>query len=145
MKDESQYLNTLLSLSKAINKSSDLREVFNVLCDQAVSQLHVDAASVLVYNPDTEKLEYAAGRGFRTKNIELTSLGMGADYAGRAALERKIIHIPDLKADKSKSDRAELITSESFVGYYGVPLIAKDQILGVLEVFHRAPLIADPE
>ena len=123
----------------------ELSESFTALFDQVVSQLHVDSAAVLLYNPPTEKLEYAAGRGFRTKNIELTSLGMGTDYAGRAALERKIIHIPDLKEDKSKSDRAELITSESFVGYCGVPLIAKDQILGVLEVFHRAPLIADPE
>ncbi len=34
---------------------------------------------------------------------------------------------------------------EGLVCYYGLPLIAKGRVLGVLEVFHRSPLDPDQE
>ena len=34
--------------------------------------------------------------------------------------------------------------NEKFVAYFGVPLIAKDQLRGVLEIFHRSTLAPDP-
>ena len=33
----------------------------------------------------------------------------------------------------------------SLIAYYGVPLVAKSQVKGVLEIFHRAPLSVDGE
>jgi putative nucleotidyltransferase with HDIG domain len=38
-----------------------------------------------------------------------------------------------------------LLAAEDFVCYYGVPLITKGQVKGVLEVFHRAALETDME
>jgi GAF domain-containing protein len=35
--------------------------------------------------------------------------------------------------------------NENFVTYYGLPLIAKGQLKGVLEAFQRAPLDADED
>ena len=35
--------------------------------------------------------------------------------------------------------------AEQFVSYYGVPLIARGQVKGVLEIFHRLPLYPDGE
>jgi HD-GYP domain-containing protein (c-di-GMP phosphodiesterase class II) len=37
------------------------------------------------------------------------------------------------------------LTGEGFVAYYGVPLIAKGQVKGILEIFQRAPLSPDQE
>jgi response regulator RpfG family c-di-GMP phosphodiesterase len=41
--------------------------------------------------------------------------------------------------------RAELLAGEDFVAYYAVPLVAKDKVRGVLEVFQRGPLPTDPD
>jgi putative nucleotidyltransferase with HDIG domain len=41
--------------------------------------------------------------------------------------------------------RAELLAGEDFVAYYAVPLVAKDKVRGVLEVFQRGPLPSDPD
>jgi putative nucleotidyltransferase with HDIG domain len=38
-----------------------------------------------------------------------------------------------------------LLKDEDFTEYYGVPLIAKGLLKGILEVFHRSPLSPDPE
>jgi putative nucleotidyltransferase with HDIG domain len=41
--------------------------------------------------------------------------------------------------------RSKLFTNEDFITYFAVPLIAKGQVKGVLELFHRNLLETDPE
>jgi HD-GYP domain-containing protein (c-di-GMP phosphodiesterase class II) len=56
-----------------------------------------------------------------------------------------MVHIPDLRGRQTDLLRSPLIAAERFVAYYGLPLVAKGQVRGVLEIFHRAPLDPDPE
>jgi GAF domain-containing protein len=65
--------------------------------------------------------------------------------AGQIGVERKVIHIPDLAALGDIFLRQELLKKEEFVEYFGVPLIAKGQVVGVLEIFNRSPLDPDQE
>ena len=39
----------------------------------------------------------------------------------------------------------KFLESEGLVSYYGVPLIVKGKVQGVLEVFHRRPLVVATE
>ena len=70
---------------------------------------------------------------------------MGESYAGRAALERQLVQIPNLRDEPDNLFLTTHLTGEDFVCYYGVPLIAKGQVKGVLEVFHRTALEPDAE
>jgi HD-GYP domain-containing protein (c-di-GMP phosphodiesterase class II) len=70
---------------------------------------------------------------------------MGASFAGRAALERQLVHIPDLMLAGGELPQALADAGENFFDYYGVPLITKGEVKGVLEVFHRYSLEAKPE
>ncbi len=72
-------------------------------------------------------------------------LRLGEGYAGRAAVERCTIHISNLTAQEDNPRLARAMAKEAFVSYYGVPLIAKGNIKGVLEVFHRVRLEPDEE
>jgi putative nucleotidyltransferase with HDIG domain len=85
-------------------------------------------------------LEFSAGRGFRTKAFEHARLRLGEGYAGQAALKRENIHIPDLAGQHDNTRLEKHLADEQFVSYYGVPLISKGQIMGVLEIFQRARL-----
>ncbi len=135
----------LQAVDLAISESLDLRVSLNVFFDQITAQLGVDAAAVLLLDPQTHTLKYAAGRGFRTPAIASSHLRLGEDYAGRAALKRHIVHVPNLAETGSDFVHTSLLKNERFVAYYGVPLIAKGQVKGVLEIFHRAPLSPDSE
>ncbi|MCJ7583228.1 MAG: PAS domain S-box protein [Anaerolineales bacterium] len=137
-------LGALHHIDQAIAASMDLRMTLSILLEQVTSQLKVDAGSVLLLNPHLQTLDYAAGRGFRTEALQRTNLRLGEGYAGRAALERKLIYIPDLRGRKTDFLRSPYFSAEGFVAYYGVPLIAKGQVKGVLEVFHRSPMEDDP-
>jgi PAS domain S-box-containing protein/putative nucleotidyltransferase with HDIG domain len=140
-----QRLAALREIDIAITGSLDLQLTLNVVLEQTTTQLGIDAASVLLLNPHSQTLTYAAGRGFRTDALQHTRLRLGEGFAGRAALERQLIHIPDLRGRKTDFLRSPYFSAEGFVAYYVVPLIAKGEVKGVLEVFHRAPYEADDE
>ena len=138
-------LSALRSIDLAITGTTDMRIVLNVILEQIASVLKADAMDVLLLNPHTHLLEFSAGRGFRTSILRHTRLSLGDGYAGRAALERHVIHVPNLGLEKNSLKRAPLLSEEGFVAYYGMPLIAKGHVRGVLEVFHRKPFNPDQE
>jgi putative nucleotidyltransferase with HDIG domain len=71
--------------------------------------------------------------------MHTANLRLGERHAGRCALELRAIHVPDLSADPAEFAKFPRFGEEKFVAYYAVPLIAKGQVKGVLEVFHRSP------
>jgi HD-GYP domain-containing protein (c-di-GMP phosphodiesterase class II) len=98
--DESQRrlenLQALRQIDTAILGSSEVHVALGVVLDQMTSQLEADAASVLLLNVHTRTLRYAVGRGFRTHTPRRTDWKLGEGLAGRAAMERRLIHVPDL-------------------------------------------------
>ncbi|MGE5464294.1 MAG: GAF domain-containing protein, partial [Syntrophothermus sp.] len=145
LRKQMQQLSALRSIDLAIASGLDLNLLLSMLLEQVAGLLVVDAASVLLFNPKTNMLEFAAGRGFRTHTLRHTRLKLGDGCAGRVALERRLIHVPDLETNRMDFGRAPLFAGESFVSYYGVPLIAKGRVLGVLEIFQRSLLNPDAD
>jgi PAS domain S-box-containing protein len=139
-----QRLATLRAIDTAITGSLDLKLVLNVLLEQTTAQLGMDAASVLLLNPHTQTLTYAAGRGFRTRAIEQSRESLGEGFTSQVILEQQMVHLhnPSQSPDFA---RATLLAGEDFVEFYAAPLSAKGRIIGVLEVFHRAPNEVDDE
>jgi putative nucleotidyltransferase with HDIG domain len=90
-------------------------------------------------------LEFAANIGFRTRDIRNRQVSLGGSYAGRAALERRLIQIPNLKDGPDSLLLTTLLAEDEFVSYFGAPLIINGQVNGVLEVFHRSKLEPDAE
>ncbi|MDQ2692678.1 MAG: GAF domain-containing protein [Chloroflexota bacterium] len=138
-------LAALRSIDLAISNVLDLQLTLKIVMNEVVDQLAVDAASILLIQSGSSRLEYMAGQGFYTREIEATSLPVGEGNAGRAVTERRIVMIPDLRATADDFKRARLIANEDFVSYYAVPLITKGQVKGVLEVFGRSRLQPDRE
>jgi PAS domain S-box-containing protein/putative nucleotidyltransferase with HDIG domain len=140
-----EHLTALVEIDRAINFSFDLNLSLTTLLTHVIVQLGVDAADVLMLNPASRTLKYVAGLGFHSKAIEEARQPLGEGYAGQAAQERNIVHIPDLAKEHNSFLAGILLAGEDFVSYYGVPLIAKGHVVGVLEVFQRSHLVHDKE
>jgi putative nucleotidyltransferase with HDIG domain len=138
-------LDTLRNIDLAISASMDLSITMTILIDQLLRQLGVDAAAVHLLDPFTQQIDFQQGRGFRSNAIESTPLRLGQGHAGAAALERRSIFEIDLAAAERPLARPGLVVNEGFVSYLGTPLIAKGEVKGVLEVFHRSELAPDAE
>ena len=140
-----ERLAALHDIDLVINSSLDLRVTLNILLDQVVEKLSVDAAAVLLLNPRSQILEYTASRGFHTHIIEQYHLRMGEGISGQAAMERHLVQALNLNELEDDLAYTNLMQEEGFASYYSVPLVAKGQIKGVLDLFNRTPLNPDQE
>jgi PAS domain S-box-containing protein len=140
-----KHLYALRMIDIAISSSFDLNVILDVVLQQVLSQLGVDASAILLFNNQLQTLEYAASRGLRSDALQHTQLKLGEGYAGRAVIERKTTHISDLMETGGKLANSLLLEHESFIEYYGVPLIVKGEVKGVLEIYHHSRLKAEAE
>lgn len=139
------YHTTLIAIGQVIRSNFDLDFSLTAILAQLITQLQVDAASVLFFDPLSMMLEYAATQGFRTKNLEHLKLPLLDCYAGRVVLNNQMAVIPNINDQPVTVFQSTLLAGEDFVSYYGIPLISNGQIRGVLEIFHRLPLKLDKE
>lgn len=139
-----QRLAALRVVDMTIAASMNLDQVLDVLLDKIVSELKVDSCLILLLNSE-QQLVYRAQKGFNFEIAKQTNIRLGQKYAGWCALHWKPVYIlqnaenPDFLL--SKKD----IADAGFIAYYCTPLIAKGQVLGVVEIFNRKPLPSDPE
>jgi putative nucleotidyltransferase with HDIG domain len=137
-----QQLAALSDIEHAISSSFDLNLNLSVILNHVISQLNVDAADILLFIASSQTLLFSQGRGFRTNFIENTRLRLGESHAGRVALERRLLHVENLQ-DPGNRLLTHFLSNENFVNFIGVPLIAKGQLKGVMEIFHHKPLNPD--
>jgi PAS domain S-box-containing protein len=140
-----QRLAALRAVDMAISASIDLRVSLSVLLDQVTTQLSVDAGDVLILDPRTQSLVFAASRGFHAPDRSRSSVPLGQGFAGTAALERRMVIIPHLEEAGEKFAVSLRTGAERFASYFAVPLIAKGQVRGVLELYRRTVLEPDSE
>lgn len=137
-----ERLEALRMVELAINSSLDIGLTLSVIVDQAVTQLGVDAAEVLLLNPHTHILHFSAGKGFCSKAIQKCCVRAGDDYPGKAVSERSIVTYSPTR-ERSPSARTLILREEGFVEGWAMPLIAKGQVKGVIEVFNRSLVKVD--
>lgn len=140
-----QRLNALRSIDTAITTNLSLQNTLAVLLEHVLSQLGVDAADILLYNPGSDALEYRAGTGFRSSRAQGMRFRLGEGLAGRAAQERRTIQVYGEDREGLAGELEALWQEEGFTSYYCAPLVAKEQILGVLEIYLRCSLDLDNE
>ena len=140
-----QQFSALRSIDLAIASGLDLNLLLSMLLDQVTALVHIDAVSILLLNSKTNMLEFTAGKGFYSNSLQHTHLKLGEGYAGRVAVERKMLIISDLTQNGAEFNRSPHFMQEHFISYHGVPLMAKGRTLGVLELFHRSALQPDAD
>jgi len=135
-------LSALHEIDMTVNASFDLHLVFDILLDRLTIQLNVDAADILLYDPHIQRLTYEMGAGFRSANIPQTDIRLDKGYAGKAAMERRIVTIKNLDFAEEYL-RMRGLLDEGFLSYTALPLISKGEIKGVLEIFYRRKIKSD--
>jgi putative nucleotidyltransferase with HDIG domain len=135
-----ERLAALRVIDVAITGSLDLQMTLRVFLEKLEEQLGADAADVLLLDARDRTLAYVAGRGFWSAEFQESRVRLGEGRAGRAALERRIVVESNPQPAHPPSRRTDLLRADRFVSYFGVPLIVRGQVLGVLELFHRSPL-----
>jgi len=135
------YLQTLFTLDRAIAGRLELDVIFEVLLQLVQDQLHVSAADVLFYDEAEQSLTFVSGTGFRVHTCNQKYPWKNLKFSGQVVATHQPVKILDMRAEIGKlTDSLSpeiLLDQEDFKTFYGIPLKAKGQLLGVLEIFHR--------
>ncbi len=138
-------LAALHAIDVAITSTSDLTQTLDVALEQTLTHLDLDAACVLLVDSSSQTLTYVTGQGFRTTLAEDKTIYLGQGLVGRAILEGRMVWAEDASQIQDSPRLSALWAKEGFAVYHGVPLIAKDRIVGLMEVFRRTPRSSDAE
>lgn len=140
-----QRIAALRRIDMGIIASANLESTLAIVLEEVRTHLSVDAAAILLCRPQTKTLEYAGEIGLRHSLAGCRPQTYGFGFAGQAVRERETVQIPNLGWMPDVFAHDPAMASEGFLSYWAVPLIAKGEVKGVLEVFHRHPLSPNAE
>lgn len=139
-----ERLAALRNIGLAISSSSDLRLTLQIILDQVLAGLRVDAADVFLLDETGTTLVMAAQAGFQSTSIPDYRLPVDGSLPGRVLTRRRAESLHDRTA-LVRFRRRTLFAREGFRFYCAAPLIARNVATGVLEVFTRSAPEHDDE
>jgi DNA-binding CsgD family transcriptional regulator len=131
----------LRRVALAMAGSRDLRLTLQVILDEAVRCLVVDAADLLVLDLADGMLRTVASAGFQTTSIPEYRLNVQEELPGQALLSL----VGASNGAPTDDRRRTLFAREGFKSRSAMPLVAQGKLTGVIEVFSRSPLQPDQE
>ncbi len=138
LRKKAQNLSTLVEVSAIINSSLDLNEVLRLVMEKAQEVMNAEASSVLLLNPETNRLEVQSALGQVSDKVkETVSLEIGQGIAGWVAKTGKALNVPDVSKDPRFFGQVDQMTGFRTRSILAAPLEMKDNIIGVAEVINR--------
>jgi PAS domain S-box-containing protein len=137
-------LSAMNAIDAAVTAHLEPGKTYDVLLNQIIGQLKVDIAVLLLWNPHTKELNFIAEHGYLNKPDGNLRIREGESLAGQVVTQRRVLHVDGLSTDNQKLLK-EFSIYEELEEYFGVPLIANNKLIGVLEVINRTPITADAD
>ena len=136
-------LQSLQTIDNAITASMDIQITLGVFLEQVIRQLDVDAAAIALYNPITATLEYTLTQGIPRRAFPRRMVRLGTTLSGKVALRKEILMEERFAPEQNGMQGNILNRPPRF--YAGIPLVAKGELQGVLDIYHYHPLQPDAE
>jgi putative nucleotidyltransferase with HDIG domain/PAS domain S-box-containing protein len=138
-------IEVLHEIESAISTNHELETTLITLITHIMNQLEVDAVGILLQNKNKQEFTYAASKGFRSNQIEKIKVKLEESLAGRVSLTDTFIHMNESEIYSSNPSLDKLLKEEGFQNYFGIPIKAKGNFKGILELYHRSPVDPDQE
>lgn len=131
-------LRALLNIGRMMGSVTNLEEVFKGIMDTCIELFNAQQASLMMLNSETNELEVRAATGhLDIEGVRLARRKVGEGVSGWVARERQPVVLgpgadmnqyPDLKSTVSEMTAALV-----------VPVLLRDELVGVLSVRSRTP------
>lgn len=133
-----RWLLALSRLSAALSGLRDLDAILEVGLDNVLNIMNGTIGGILLLDEQTQMLSYRVYRGLSAKYAAEMRMRLGDGIAGRVAQSGKSILLEDISADPRVA-RLDLVVTEGLRAFISVPLRAKDNTLGVINVASHMP------
>lgn len=134
---ESQALQALIEISKAVTSSLELHEVLERVIQAADTTVGVEASSLLLVEQSTGDLYFEVAEGDRSDAVRRVVVPLGEGVAGWTAQNRASTVVNDVASDARFTGRVDNITGFKTRSLLCVPVVCRDRLLGVMELVNK--------
>jgi signal transduction histidine kinase len=130
-------LTSLAEISNVLNSTIRLKPLLNALMEAAASFVDAEAASVLLWDADTNELRFAAATNDDTTSLLGKPVPLEGSIAGQIWRENRIVVVNNVERSPnfySRIDKDTALTTRSVIG---VPMRSKNRVIGVLEAVNK--------
>jgi PAS domain S-box-containing protein len=131
-----ERIRALHEIGIAITSTLDVRRVLDILLEKLQLSTACAAATVRLVNRRSGELEPVACRNINEEKWKRSFSRTSGGLSELVLKSRKPVAIDDVRQDPRARHR-EFMREYGLVSFLGIPLIAKDEALGVLAVFTR--------
>ncbi len=131
-------LAAFLEINELLNsRYFDLNGLFKQILESAADLIDGDASSLLLLQPDTQRLEFIVALGDKGEQVKSFTLGKGEGIAGWVAEHNIAIHVPDAAEDPRFYSKISENVGFPTQNILAAPLRVKGQCVGVLEMLNK--------
>jgi signal transduction histidine kinase len=126
-------LSALSRISSAVSGLWDLDAILTNALDNVLDIIDGTVGGILLLDEKTETLHYRTQHGLSAKYAEEMRISRGEGISGRVAQTGEPILLEDISKDP-RAVRPDLVSAEGIKGFISIPLKAKDEVMGVMNV-----------
>jgi len=136
-----KYYHDLVALSRvsaAISGLHELDAILRIGLDNVLNIVNGSVGGIMLLDESGQTLSYRVYHGLSAKYAEEMHLKLGEGIAGKVAQSGRAVLLEDISSEPNAA-RLDLISLEGLMAFISVPLRAKDNVLGVLNVSSHVP------
>ena len=136
----SQLLNRyqqLINISSDLGSELDLNILLSKIVKAAAEVSNAEEASILMYDPVKESLYFQAATNLDSHLNRGLKVPLKRSIAGWIVRNKEPLTVDDPQSDSRHFDHIEQITGIQVQSLLGIPLTAKGEVIGVLEVINN--------
>ncbi len=135
---EKQYLATLTKISKAITSDLYLEDILKLIVNLTAGVMKAKICALWLLDEETQELKIRATQAMSREYLKERRIKVGEGIVGLVAEKKKPVVIPDVLKDERYKEKS-LAKKESLVSMLSVPMMVKERVVGVINVYTVKP------
>ena len=135
---EKEYFSTLTRISKAITSDLYLEDILKLIVNLTASVMGAKICALWLLDGYKQELTIRATQAMSQEYLKERAIRFGEGIVGLVAKDKEPVVIPDVSKDEKYKEK-ELAKKENLVSMLSVPMLVKDRVIGVLNVYTIEP------
>jgi signal transduction histidine kinase/CheY-like chemotaxis protein len=140
LESDFERLRTLARVSQAVSSSLDTGRVLKAIASAAATLMGAPLATFWLVDEVARTMRASAfSDEALAADLLHPTIAFGQGPLGRAALERRLVHVPDIEADDAVILNRSWFHSHGLSSFLGVPVVLGDSLLAMLSLVGAKP------
>jgi len=141
----SSHLALLHRISSIVSSDRALDDVLADLVGLAAQVTRSDACLVYLLNPDADEIVLRASQLPHAAEVGTLHLQVGEGITGWVAEHKSAVSLPSNASQDSRFKLVPGLVEDTYQAFLSVPLLARGEVIGVINVHHREPHVHTPD